>query len=55
MTLTLADLVVLSFDNEYTAEQAKQRLLQLQEQKLIAFDDLVHVVRHADGKPEIRN
>lgn len=50
----MSQLVVLAFDNEYTAEEAKQRLLQLQNQRLIALDDLVVVVRHQDGKVDVR-
>jgi len=50
----MADLVVLAFDNEYTADQVKQRLLELQNQSLILLDDLVVVVRHADGKSEVK-
>jgi uncharacterized membrane protein len=50
----MSDLVVLAFDDEYTASQARQRLLQLQEQRLIMLDDMVVVVRHADGKVDVQ-
>jgi len=50
----MSELVVLAFDNENAAEAAKQRLLQLQSQQLIVLDDLVVVVRHQDGKAEVR-
>ncbi len=50
----MSDLVVLAFNDESTAERAKLRLLQLQEQRLILLDDLVVVIRHADGKVEVK-
>lgn len=50
----MSDLVVLAFDNEFTAERAKQRLLELQNQHLIILDDLVVVVRHTDGKVDVK-
>ena len=51
----MSDLVVLAFDNEYTADRARERLLQLQEQRLIILDDLVVVVRHMDGKVDVKH
>ncbi len=50
----VSELVVLAFDKEYTADQVKERLLQLQNQQLILLDDLVVVIRKADGKVEVK-
>jgi uncharacterized membrane protein len=50
----MSQLVVLAFDNEYTADEAKRKLLQLQDQRLIILEDLVVVVRHADGRAEVK-
>jgi uncharacterized membrane protein len=50
----MSDLVVLTFDSENTADRVRDKLLQLQNQQLVMLDDLVVVVRHADGKPEIK-
>jgi uncharacterized membrane protein len=50
----MSDLVVFAFNDEYTADRAKQRLLQLQNQHLILMDDLVVVVRHANGRAEVK-
>ena len=50
----MGELVVLAFDGENTAEQVKTRLLQLQNQQLILLDDLVVVIRRADGKVEVK-
>ena len=50
----MKNLVVLAFENEYTAEQVKARLLELQNQGLIILDDLVVVIRHSDGRSEVK-
>jgi uncharacterized membrane protein len=50
----MSDLVVLAFNDENTAERAKSKLLQLQQQRLIQLDDLVVVIRHADGRAEVK-
>jgi len=54
MLISMSDLVVLAFNDEHTAEQAKIKLLELQQQRLIVLEDLVVVVRHADGKVDVR-
>jgi uncharacterized membrane protein len=50
----MSDLVVLAFNDEYTADKAKMKLLELQEQRLIMLEDLVVVVRHLDGKVDVK-
>jgi uncharacterized membrane protein len=52
--LTVGRLVVVAYPGEQVAEQARDRLLQLQKQALIGLDDAVVVVRRADGKVKIK-
>jgi len=50
----MSDLVVVAFDDEQTAFQVKDRLEQMQKEHIIELEDLVVVVRHQDGKPDIK-
>ncbi|MDG6256632.1 MAG: DUF1269 domain-containing protein [Methanomicrobiaceae archaeon] len=50
----MSDLVVVAFDDEQTAFRVKDRLEQMQKEHLIELEDLVVVVRHQDGKPDIK-
>ena len=50
----MSDLVVVAYDNEETAERARDRLLKLQQQALIGLDDLVVVVRRQSGKVNVK-
>src|SRR6266852_5177497 len=45
-----SNMVVMTFSNEYTAEQVRDRLVELQKAHLIMVDDAVVVVRSQDGK-----
>jgi uncharacterized membrane protein len=47
-------LVVVAYEDEQTAVQARDKLRQLEKQALIGLDDAVVVVRHADGKVKIK-
>ncbi len=50
----MSDLVVVAFNDEQTAFQVKDRLEQMQKEHIIKLEDLVVVVRHQDGKPDIK-
>lgn len=50
----MSDLIVLVFDNEESALQMRDKLLQLQMQKLITLEDAAIVVRDKKGKPKVR-
>jgi uncharacterized membrane protein len=49
-----SNMVVMTFSNEYTAEQVRDRLVELQKAHLIKVDDAVVVVRSQDGKVKIK-
>jgi len=50
----MSELIVLSFDSEQGAMAARDRLLQMQKQELIALADAAVVVRKPDGKPKVK-
>jgi uncharacterized membrane protein len=50
----MGQLVVVAYDGEGTAEQARARLLQLQKQALIGLDDAVVVERRENGKVKVK-
>lgn len=50
----MSDLIVLAFDSEDGALQARDRLAQLQKQELISLSDAAVVVRKPDGKPKVK-
>ena len=45
----MADLVIIAYDNEETAEAARAKILELQKEYLIEVGDAVVAVRRADG------
>jgi uncharacterized membrane protein len=45
----MADLVIIAYDTEATAEAARRKLFELQKEYLIEFGDAVVAVRQADG------
>ncbi len=45
----MADLVIVAYDSEETAEAARKKLLELQKEYLIELGDAVVAVRQADG------
>jgi uncharacterized membrane protein len=47
-------MVVMTFNNEQTAEQVRDRLVELQKLQLITLDDAVVVVRGQDGKVKVK-
>jgi uncharacterized membrane protein len=49
-----SNMVVMTFSNEYTAEQVRDRLVELQKAHLIKVDDAVVVVRGQDGKVKVK-
>jgi len=49
-----SNMVVMTFSNEYTAEQVRDRLVELQKAHLIMVDDAVVVVRSQDGKVKVK-
>jgi uncharacterized membrane protein len=50
----MSNMVVMAFDNEYTAEQVRDKLVELQRAQLIKLDDAVVVVRKPDGKVKVK-
>lgn len=50
----MADLVVLAFDNENGAIEARDELIHLQKQELIELDDAAVVIRPLKGKPKVK-
>lgn len=46
----MADLIAITYENESTAEAARQKVLELQKEYLISLEDAVVVVKDADGK-----
>ena len=51
----MTDLVVLAFDGEDTAEQVRNKLVDLNKQYLLNLREAVEVVRHSDGKIKIKD
>jgi len=49
-----SNMVVMTFNNEQTAEQVRDRLAELQKLQLITLDDVVVVVRGQDGKVKVK-
>ena len=49
-----SNLVVMTFSNEYTADQMRDRLVELQKAHLIKVDDAVVVVHSQDGKVKVK-
>lgn len=50
----MSDLIVLTFENEASAFQMRDKLLQLQKQKLITLADAAIVTRKLNGKPKVK-
>jgi uncharacterized membrane protein len=50
----MSDLIVLSFDNEASAFQMRDKLLELQKQQLITLADAAIVIRDKKGKPKVK-
>ena len=50
----MAELVVLAFDNEEGALQARDRLLEIQKHRMLQLADAAVVVRRQDGKVKIK-
>lgn len=49
----MSTLVVMSYPDEGTAQQARAKLIELQRQELVGISDAVVVVRKADGKVKL--
>ena len=47
--LLMADLIVIAYDTEATAEAARKKVLELQKEYLIELGDAVVAVRQPDG------
>ncbi len=50
----MSDLIVLSFDNEASAFQMRDKLIELQKQQLITLADAAIVIRDSKGKPKVK-
>jgi uncharacterized membrane protein len=50
----MSDLIVLAFEDEASAFQMRDKLLQMQKQQLITLSDAAIVTRKADGKPKVK-
>ena len=50
----MSDLVVVGFDDEKTAFKVRDKLAQMSKEHLVGLEDLVVVVRHLDGKTDIK-
>ncbi len=50
----MSELIVLAFDNEASAFQMRDKLLQLQQQELITLADAAIVIRDKKGKPKVK-
>jgi uncharacterized membrane protein len=50
----MTDMVVLAFDNEDSANNARNKLVELNQQYLLNLDQAVEVVRKADGQIKIK-
>lgn len=51
----MTDMVVLGFDTADGAHQAREKLVELNDQYLLKLDQAVEVVRNADGKVKIQD
>ena len=49
-----SNMVVMTFSDEYSADQVRDRLVELQKLQLITLDDAVVVVRGQDGKVKVK-
>jgi uncharacterized membrane protein len=49
----MAELVVIGFDDEYTAETVRTKLIQMQRDYLVDLEDAVVAVKKADGKVKL--
>jgi uncharacterized membrane protein len=50
----VSDLVVVAFDDEQTAFRVRDKLAAMTKEHLIGLEDLVVVIRHMDGKVDIK-
>jgi len=50
----MSDLIVLSFDNEASAFQMRDKLLDMQKQQIITLADAAIVIRDKNGKPKVK-
>lgn len=50
----MSDLIVLSFDNEASAFQMRDKLIDMQKQELITLADAAIVIRDKKGKPKVK-
>ena len=50
----MSDLIVLAFEDEASAFQMRDKLLDLQKQQVITLSDAAIVTRKADGKPKVK-
>ncbi|MBP6469315.1 MAG: DUF1269 domain-containing protein [Chloroflexi bacterium] len=50
----MSDLIVLSFDNEASAFQMRDKLLDMQKQQVITLADAAIVIRDKKGKPKVK-
>jgi len=50
----MSDLIVLSFDNEASALQMRDKLLGMQKQQIISLADAAIVIRDKNGKPKVK-
>jgi len=50
----MSELVVLTFEDEASAFRMRDKLLQLQKQKIITLADAAIVTRKANGKPKVK-
>ncbi|MBK6327161.1 MAG: DUF1269 domain-containing protein [Chloroflexi bacterium] len=50
----MSDLIVLSFDNEASAFQMRDKLLDMQKQQVITLSDAAIVIRDKKGKPKVK-
>lgn len=50
----MKSLVVLAFDSETGASEARDKLFELQKQEMITLEDAAVVVRKPDGKPKVK-
>jgi len=49
----MADLIIIAYPDEATAERARAKLIELQKQYLIEMGDAAIAVRHADGSVKL--
>ena len=50
----MSDLIVLSFDNEASAFQMRDKLVNMQKQQVISLADAAIVIRDKNGKPKVK-